>query len=170
MIRIVLFAAAVAICVPLRAQTTATPASSPSSAPTLEQRVTDLEAYVNNAPRGADAADARTSSNISGPGPGHNAWLMTSTLLVLFMTLPGLALFYGGMVRRKNVLSVMAQCLGCAGLVTVLWWLIGYSLVFAPGSSILGGTKFATSTGFRGSFVSTTRTPVGVLPVGVRRV
>jgi Amt family ammonium transporter len=59
------------------------------------------------------------------------------------MTLPGLALFYGGLVRRKNMLSVMAQCLGCAGLVTILWWAVGYSFAFAPGSSILGGTKFA---------------------------
>ena len=63
-------------------------------------------------------------------GPGHNAWMMASSALVLFMTLPGLALFYGGLVRRKNVLSVCAQCLGCAGLVTVLWWAFGYSLVF----------------------------------------
>ena len=63
-------------------------------------------------------------------GPGHNGWMMTSAALVLFMTLPGLALFYGGLVRTKNVLSVMAQCLGIAGLVTVLWWAFGYSLVF----------------------------------------
>jgi Amt family ammonium transporter len=47
---------------------------------------------------------------VAGPGPGHNAWQMTSTALVIFMTLPGLALFYGGLVRRKNVLSVLAQC------------------------------------------------------------
>jgi len=59
---------------------------------------------------------------------------MTSTALVLFMTLPGLALFYGGLVRKKNVLSVMAQCMGIAGLVTILWWLCGYSLAFGSGS------------------------------------
>ena len=53
--------------------------------------------------------------------------MMTSSALVLFMTLPGLALFYGGLVRRKNVLSVLAQCLGIAGLVTILWWAFGYS-------------------------------------------
>jgi Amt family ammonium transporter len=76
-------------------------------------------------------------------GPGHNAWMMTSTALVLFMTLPGLALFYGGLVRRKNILSVMAQCLGCAGLVTILWWLCGYSLAFSKGTSVIGGLKFA---------------------------
>jgi Amt family ammonium transporter len=106
--------------------------------PTLEQRVADLEAYVNNGPRTPD-----TASRVAGPGPGHNAWMMTSAALVLFMTLPGLALFYGGLVRRKNVLSVLAQCLGITGLVTILWWSVGYSLVFAPGTPYIGGLKYA---------------------------
>jgi len=106
--------------------------------PTLEQRVADLEAYVNNGPRTPNVA-----SRVAGPGPGHNAWMMTSAALVLFMTLPGLALFYGGLVRRKNVLSVLAQCLGIAGLVSILWWMVGYSLVFAPGTPFIGGLKYA---------------------------
>jgi Amt family ammonium transporter len=110
------------------------PAATPgAAAPDLAQRVADLEAYVTNgAPKALNTA-----------GPGHNAWMMTSTALVLFMTLPGLALFYGGLVRRKNVLSVLAQCLGCAGLVTILWYLFGYSFAFASGAPFLGGTKFA---------------------------
>lgn len=116
---------------------------SPTASPSLEQRVSDLEAYMNNSARGADAANAAAASNITGPGPGHNAWIMTSALLVLFMTLPGLALFYGGLVRQKNVLSVLAQCLGIAGLVTILWWAVGYSLVFAPGCAFIGGARFA---------------------------
>jgi Amt family ammonium transporter len=113
--------------------------------PDLAQRVADLEAYVGNAARGADAADAKVGSKLADvPGPGHNGWMMTSAALVLFMTLPGLALFYGGLVRRKNVLSVLAQCLGIAGLVTILWWLFGYSLVFADdGGSIIGTLKHA---------------------------
>lgn len=74
--------------------------------------------------------------------PGHNGWMMTSTVLVLFMTLPGLALFYGGLVRAKNVLSVLAQCLGIAGIVTILWWAFGYSLVFAKGGGLLGGLGY----------------------------
>ena len=106
-------------------------------APDLATRVADLEAYVTNG-----APKALMSS-----GPGHNAWMMTSAALVLFMTLPGLTLFYGGLVRRKNILSVMAQCLGCAGLVTILWWAFGYSLVFADGSSVLGSLKFALLNG-----------------------
>jgi Amt family ammonium transporter len=69
--------------------------------------------------------------------------MMTASALVLFMTLPGLALFYGGLVRQKNVLSILAQCLGIAGLVAILWWAVGYSLVFSRGSPILGGLKFA---------------------------
>src|SRR5689334_891519 len=69
--------------------------------------------------------------------------MMVCAALVLFMTLPGLALFYGGLVRSKNVLSVMAQCLGLAGVVTILWWAIGYSFAFASGSPFLGSAKFA---------------------------
>ncbi|HXN32211.1 MAG TPA: ammonium transporter [Polyangiaceae bacterium] len=112
----------------------AQPAAPPAAAvPDLATRVADLEAYVTNG----------TPKALSSPGPGHNAWMMTSTALVLFMTLPGLALFYGGLVRRKNVLSVMAQCLGCAGVVTILWWLVGYSLVFGSGSPVLGDLRFA---------------------------
>jgi Amt family ammonium transporter len=118
-------------------------AAPPASSPSLDQRVSDLEAYVNNSARGADATNAQVNSSIPGPGPGHNAWLMTSALLVLFMTLPGLALFYGGLVRQKNVLSVLAQCLGIAGLVTILWWTIGYSFVFAPGCPFFGSPRFA---------------------------
>ena len=67
---------------------------------------------------------------------------MTSSALVLFMTLPGLALFYGGLVRRKNVLSVLAQCLGIAGLVTILWWFCGYSLAFHSGETARGWSVF----------------------------
>src|SRR3954469_13053407 len=61
---------------------------------------------------------------------GHNAWMLTSSALVLFMTAPGLALFYGGLVRKKNVLSVMMQCLFLMGLLTVVWGVYGYSLAF----------------------------------------
>jgi Amt family ammonium transporter len=125
--------------------TPAAPAAPAAKAdPDIAQRVADIEAYINNAARGADATDAKVKSNVSGAGPGHNAWMMTSAALVLFMTLPGLALFYGGLVRRKNVLSVLAQCLGCAGLVTILWWACGYSLVFAEdGGKFLGSLKYA---------------------------
>ncbi|HEY3862474.1 MAG TPA: ammonium transporter [Verrucomicrobiae bacterium] len=121
--------------------------------PTLEQRVADLEAYVNNGSRAADTAqdvssklgsyDEKANAFTPNPGPGPNAWQMTSAALVLFMTLPGLALFYGGLVRRKNILSVMAQCLLITGLVTILWYICGYSLVFHKGNAFLGNLDFA---------------------------
>src|SRR5712671_4667866 len=122
------------------ATTNATPAAAAKKAdPDLAQRVADLEAYVGNGTRGSDAADAKVTSKLDGvPGPGHNAWMMTSAALVLFMTLPGLALFYGGLVRKKNVLSVLAQCLGITGLVAILWWAFGYSFVFHSGYRSLG--------------------------------
>lgn len=105
------------------------------AAPTLEERVADVEAYFNN------VAPATKLKDIA--GPGHNAFMMICAALVLFMTLPGLALFYGGLVRSKNVLSICAQCAGIAGLVTIMWWAVGYSLVFGAnfGSPYLGGTE-----------------------------
>jgi Amt family ammonium transporter len=107
--------------------------------PTMEQRVADLEQYFQNLGVGA-SGDAKWASKIANvPGPGHNAWLMACAALVLFMTLPGLALFYGGLVRKKNILSVMAQCLGIAGLVTILWWVCGYTIVFGEGGSPFWG-------------------------------
>ncbi|NDV13318.1 ammonium transporter [Crenobacter caeni] len=70
---------------------------------------------------------------------GDTAWMMTSTALVLFMTIPGLALFYAGMVRKKNVLSTLMQSFSITALITVLWVVIGYSLAFMPGNSLIGG-------------------------------
>lgn len=96
----------------------------------LEARVQDLEAYL---------ANGAPPSGTLMPGPGHNGWLMVCAAIVLFMTLPGLALFYGGLVRSKNILSVMAQCLGLSGLVALLWWAFGYSVAFSSGSPFAGG-------------------------------
>jgi Amt family ammonium transporter len=121
-------APAVAAPSPLAAAPAAVPAD-------VEKRLADLEAYVTNGAR----ADDKTSK-ITSPGPGHNGFMMICAALVLFMTLPGLALFYGGLVRQKNVLSIMAQCMGIAALVTLLWWAFGYSFTFASGSPLLGGT------------------------------
>ena len=114
-----------------------TPAATPAAPPTAEERIAALEAYINN-------ADPVKGPLVGVAGPGHNAWMMTSAALVLFMTLPGLALFYGGLVRKKNVLSVLAQCLGITGLVTIMWWAFGYSFVFGKSfnSPFLGGTEF----------------------------
>lgn len=72
---------------------------------------------------------------------GDTAWMLTSMALVLFMTIPGLALFYGGLVRTKNVLSVLMQCLALTGLVTVLWALFGYSLTFSTAGMTPGAVS-----------------------------
>ncbi len=76
----------------------------------------------------------------------NTAWILTSTALVLFMTLPGLALFYGGLVRSKNILSVLMQCFAIAGIVSILWMVVGYSIAFAPGNAYFGDlSKFMLS-------------------------
>src|SRR5664280_2905922 len=72
-------------------------------------------------------------------GSADNAWMLVSTALVLMMTGPGLALFYGGLVRKKNVLSTMMQSFALMAIVTLLWGLVSYSLAFAPGNSFIGG-------------------------------
>ena len=69
---------------------------------------------------------------------GNTAWILTTTALVLFMTLPGLSLFYAGLVRAKNVLSVLMQCFAIACVVSLLWLLAGYSLAFSSGNNWIG--------------------------------
>ncbi len=81
---------------------------------------------------GAHAQDALSS--------GDTAWMLTATALVLFMTIPGLSLFYAGMVRSKNVLSVLMQCFAITGLMSILWAFYGYSLAFDEGGGFIGGT------------------------------
>ena len=68
----------------------------------------------------------------------NTAWVLTSTALVLLMTLPGLALFYGGLVRRKNILSILMQCFAIAGVSSILWFVLGYSLAFGEGNAWIG--------------------------------
>ncbi len=82
----------------------------------------------------------------------NTSWILTSTALVLFMTLPGLALFYGGLVRSKNILSVLMQCFSIAGIVSVLWLIVGYSIAFADGNAYFGSlSKFMLSGVLEGS-------------------
>jgi Amt family ammonium transporter len=77
------------------------------------------------------AADAKVDS-------GDTAWMLTSTALVLMMAIPGLALFYAGMVRKKNVLAMMMQCFAICSLATILWMVVGYSLAFGEGNAVVG--------------------------------
>lgn len=78
---------------------------------------------------------------------GNTAWILTSTALVLFMTLPGLALFYAGLVKSKNILSVLMQCIAIACLASLIWLGVGYSMAFADGSQWVGGLQKAFLTG-----------------------
>jgi ammonium transporter, Amt family len=91
-------------------------------------------------------ADAPTEPVLIGVdkiSAGDTAWMLTSTALVLMMSIPGLALFYGGMVRKKNVLATLMQTFAIVCVVTLLWWVIGYSWAFTPGSQFFGGTSRA---------------------------
>ncbi|OTG67253.1 ammonium transporter [Acinetobacter silvestris] len=89
---------------------------------------------------------------------GDTAWVLVSTALVLLMTIPGLALFYGGMVRKKNVLSTMAHSLVAAGIVSIVWVVIGYSLAFGTGNAFIGGLDKAMLSGI------TTEALTGTIP------
>jgi len=110
----------------------AAPAETAAPAPTLEERLAALE----TASEGIDSGD--------------NAWMLTSTALVLFMSLPGLALFYGGIVRKKNVLSIFGQIFAIAGIASLAWWAIGFSLSFSEGNAFIGGTANAFLKGVDG--------------------
>jgi ammonium transporter, Amt family len=108
----------VAVALPVFAQTTPVPGMTASQS----DRIAQLEQQV---------AEAKSA--------GDNAWMLTSAALVLMMTGPGLALFYGGLVRKKNVLSTMMQSFAMMAIITVLWGIIGYSLAFGQGNSFIGG-------------------------------
>jgi ammonium transporter, Amt family len=86
-------------------------------------------------------SSAAAAQDTPGLSAGDTAWIITATALVLFMTLPGLALFYGGLVRTKNLLSVLMHCFSICCLVSVLWLVVGYSLAFSEGSPVIGGLE-----------------------------
>src|SRR5712691_2037316 len=90
-------------------------------------------------PAPAAAPAAATAAAAPKIDSGDTAWMLTSTALVLMMTIPGLALFYGGMVRKKNVLATVMQSFAVTCLVTVLWMVVSYSLAFTEGNPFIGG-------------------------------
>ena len=99
-----------------------TPAATSGSAPVTQAQIAALQQAVQNA-----------------QSAGDNAWMLVSAALVLLMTGPGLALFYGGLVRKKNILGTMMQSFAMMGLVTILWAICGYSLAFGHGNMFVGG-------------------------------
>ena len=92
-----------------------------------------------SAPAAATAAAAAPAAPAAVPNKGDTAWMLISTALVLLMTLPGLALFYGGLTRSKNILSICMQCFMIFSVITVLWALYGYSIAFTEGGAFFGG-------------------------------
>jgi len=126
--------------------TTAAPAATtaaPAAAPAADTSAT-AAAAATPAPPAPTAPILVTADKISA---GDTAWMLTSTALVLMMTIPGLALFYGGMVRKKNVLATLMQSFAITCVVTMLWWVIGYSWAFTPGTAYLGGSSRALMNG-----------------------
>ena len=114
---------------PLRAQQSAVPSSAPSSSSAAQP---DNSKALNDKLSDLDKRVTAAQSS------GDNAWMLVSAALVLMMTGPGLALFYGGLVRRKNTLAIMMQSFAMMGLITVLWALVGYSLCFGGSGPVIG--------------------------------
>ncbi|WP_322010414.1 ammonium transporter [Paraburkholderia sp. J12] len=120
-------------------------AAAPATAAAADSSAASAAAPAASAPADASAAAAPAaptapfSVDASKINSGDTAWMLTSTALVLFMTIPGLALFYGGMVRKKNVLATLMQSFAITCVVTVIWTVVGYSLAFTPGGSFIGG-------------------------------
>ena len=112
------------------------------AAPAAEAKPADaaaLAAAPAATPAPADAAAAPAAAPAPVPNKGDTAWMLTSTALVLLMSVPALALFYGGLVRTKNMLSVLMQVFVVFSLITVLWCIYGYSLAFTEGNAYIGG-------------------------------
>jgi Amt family ammonium transporter len=118
----------VLLLVPFLAIPALTLAQQPAGSDT-QARIAALEQAVHDA----------QAANASAQSAGDNAWMLTSAALVLLMTGPGLALFYGGLVRKKNILGTMMQSFAMMGLVTILWAIVGYSLAFGHGNLFVGG-------------------------------
>ncbi|WPB56841.1 ammonium transporter [Xylophilus sp. GOD-11R] len=125
------------------AQTTTAPATGEATANAPAATTPAAPAATAAAPAAAAPAAAETAPSTEAPAPTPNkgdvAWMMVSTLLVLMMAVPGLALFYGGLVRSKNMLSVLMQVLVTFSLIVVLWFIYGYSLAFTEGNAFIGG-------------------------------
>ncbi len=118
------------LAVPTRAQSSSATPSAPPAQESVTTQISDRLAQLEQ-----QTANARTS--------GDNAWMLVCSALVLMMTGPGLALFYGGLVRKKNVLATMMQSFILMALITLLWGLVGYSLAFHAGSRYIGGLGYA---------------------------
>jgi len=137
---------------PAPATTTPLLAEASGTSPDSTAIATEPAAATPQAPVAVlPAATAPTKPGLvpqSSLNAADTGWMMTSTALVLLMTLPGIALFYGGMVRRKSVINTMASVVAITGLVSLLWFAVSYSLAFTPGNAWIGGTERLWFSGF----------------------
>ncbi|MBY0569918.1 MAG: ammonia channel protein, partial [Burkholderiaceae bacterium] len=119
---------------------TASAVATSASAPALTEAAAASVAAPTAAPAAAvaSAADAAPVAAAPVPNKGDTAWMLVATLLVILMTLPGLALFYGGLVRSKNMLSILVQVFMIFAVIIVLWCIYGYSLAFTEGGKFIG--------------------------------
>ena len=120
----------------------AAPAATEAKAPAAEAKASTTEAKSAAAPASTTASSETAPTEEAEqpkPNKGDTAWMLVSTLLVILMTVPGLALFYGGLVRSKNMLSVLMQVMVSFSLIVVLWFIYGYSLAFTEGNAFIGG-------------------------------
>jgi Amt family ammonium transporter len=133
------------------------PAEQPANAPEKETPDDPSKAPATDSTKKADEPPKEPAKPAEDElNPGNNAWMLTSSALVLMMTGPGLALFYCGLVRKKNVLSVIMQCFFLMGLMTVLWALYGYSLAFGGSGAWIGNTDYLFMKGVEPEFVEAT--------------
>jgi Amt family ammonium transporter len=132
-IKLMLLAAVIAV--PSMALAVAPDLGTVASAPPTQAQIQALQQAVNAAQAASSKAQAAA---IGAQYAGDNAWMLTSAALVLLMTGPGLALFYGGLVRKKNILGTMMQSFAMMGLVTIIWAVVGYSLAFGHGNAFIG--------------------------------
>jgi ammonium transporter, Amt family len=124
------------------AQEAAPPEATPPAAEAVTVETTTVETVTPEAPAAAAPEAAAPAAEAPKVDSGATAWMMTSTALVLMMTIPGLALFYGGMVRKKNVLATMMQSFAITAMITVLWMVAGYSIAFDTTGMEKGVTNF----------------------------
>jgi Amt family ammonium transporter len=139
------------------AQTTTESAAETTLAETAESAIApEPESPADAPPMDEAVAKAIAAAALA----GHNSWMLTSCALVLFMTAPGLAMFYGGLVRKKNVLSVMMQCIFLMGMMTVVWALVGYSLAFGGSGTYVGNFEYVFMNGVQRYWDASAKAPV----------
>src|ERR1700722_7434867 len=118
------------------------PAAAANTADANATNATNATNAAAAAPAAAGNPDATHDYSKDSVNSGDDAWMITSSVLVLMMTIPGLALFYAGMVRKKNILATLAQSFGATCVITVLWMVIGYSIAFTGSGKFVGDFKY----------------------------